>query len=48
MVGKNPSSWQSTKGGTIENLTTLEGGGVLRNITEPYGLKISSVPIFLS
>lgn len=47
MIGKNQSSWQSTKGGTIENLTTLEGG-VLRNITEPYGLKISSVPIFLS
>ena len=46
-MGKNQSSWQSTKGGT-ENLTTLEGGGVLRNITEPYGLKISSVPIFLS
>ena len=49
MVGKNQSSWQSTKEGTIENLTTLEGGGgILRNITEPYGLKISSVPIFLS
>ena len=29
MVGKNQSSWQSTKGGTIENLTTLEGGGSL-------------------
>lgn len=27
-MGKNQSSWQSTKGGT-ENLTTLEGGGSL-------------------
>ena len=44
MVGKNQSSWQSTKGGTIENLTTLERGGSLGI----HGLKISSVPIFLS
>ena len=34
MVGKNQSSWQSTKGGTIENSTTLEGGvlGILQSL----------------